>query len=121
MPRFVILTHDHPKLHWDFMLEQEGALRTWRLAQEPDSSDSIEAEQLADHRIAYLDYEGPVSGGRGEVRCWDRGHFEVIEWTTSRLVTRLSGTRLKGIASLDRVDAGSAWSFRHGSTTAEQC
>jgi hypothetical protein len=113
MPRFVVLTHDHPKLHWDFMLEREGVLRTWRLTQEPDSYDSIEAEQLADHRMAYLDYEGPVSGGRGEVRCWDRGDFDVIEWTTSRLVTKMSGTRLKCIASLDRVGAGSAWAFHH--------
>ncbi len=113
MPRFVVLTHDHPRLHWDFMLEHEGALRTWRLSQEPDSDDPIDAEPLADHRIAYLDYEGPVSGGRGEVHRWDRGHFELIAWTADRVVTRMSGTRLKGIASLDRVGTESEWAFHH--------
>jgi hypothetical protein len=34
--------------------------------------------RLPDHRAFYLDYEGPVSGGRGEVlRVW-AGYYEVI-------------------------------------------
>ncbi len=113
MPRFVVLTHDHPKLHWDFMLEHEGVLRTWRLAQPPDTQGAIGAEALPDHRLAYLGYEGPVSGDRGTVERWDSGHFEVMEWSTSRLVARMSGTRLKGIASLDRADSVAAWAFHH--------
>ena len=32
MPRFVILEHDHPHLHWDLMLEADGSLHAWRLA-----------------------------------------------------------------------------------------
>ena len=35
MPRFVILEHDYPELHWDLMLETAGALRTWRLLRPP--------------------------------------------------------------------------------------
>ena len=35
MPRFVILEHDHPRLHWDLMLQTGDALRTWRLASPP--------------------------------------------------------------------------------------
>ena len=35
MPRFVILEHDHPVVHWDLMLEAGEALRTWRLAAPP--------------------------------------------------------------------------------------
>src|SRR5688572_30170905 len=76
MAGFVILEHDHPVLHWDLMLEAEGILQTWRLAQPPAPGTSIEATALGDHRIAYLDYEGPVSGNRGNVKRWDGGEFE---------------------------------------------
>jgi hypothetical protein len=112
MPRFVVLTHDHPTLHWDFMIERGTSLGTWRLAHSPDIGVPIGAEPLADHRLAYLDYEGPVSGGRGEVRRWDRGEYESIETTAERLVVRLIGERLRGVASLERTADGSTWSFR---------
>ena len=67
MPRFVILRHELPDprrrgVHWDFMLEHAGVLRTWALAEEPAPNKPISAEALADHRLAYLNYEGPVSG-----------------------------------------------------------
>lgn len=106
MPRFVILTHDHPFLHWDLMLQQEGSLRTWRLLQEPDSGGDIPAEPLGLHRIGYLDYEGPVSGNRGEVIRWDAGEFTVIEETDERWRVCLSGRKLKGIAALMRLEPG---------------
>lgn len=76
MPRFVILRHDHPHLHWDFMLETGEVLRAWRLEREPlADAGPIAATALADHRLMYLDYEGPVSGGRGTVTRWDAGEF----------------------------------------------
>ena len=77
MPRFVILEHDYPELHWDFMLECAGALKTWRLAEPPAThGELIAAVALEDHRLDYLDYEGPVSGNRGRVKRWDRGDYE---------------------------------------------
>src|SRR5204862_462785 len=72
MPRFVILEHDHPERHWDFMLEAGPVLRTWRLAKAPDATGiRIAAQPLGDHRALYLDYEGPLSGARGTVTRWD--------------------------------------------------
>jgi hypothetical protein len=112
MPRFVVLTHDHPKLHWDFMLEHGETLRTWRLAQPPDVDGPIDAEPINDHRLAYLDYEGPVSGGRGEVRRWDHGDFQTIESIPERIVVRLSGGRIRGEASLERIKQSGKWIFR---------
>ena len=32
-------------------------------------------ERLADHRLDYLEYEGPVSGDRGSVRRVDGGQY----------------------------------------------
>lgn len=76
MPRFVILRHDHPQLHWDFMLEDDGALRTWRLLSEPIANIPIRAEPSFLHRLAYLDYEGPVSGDRGSVTRQIEGTYD---------------------------------------------
>ena len=100
MPRFVVLTHDYPFLHWDFMLEQGESLRAWRLSAEPDSGGEISAEPLPDHRLEYLDYEGPVSGVRGEVTQWDRGEYEVIEESQEKLSVQLHGEKLKGRTTL---------------------
>ena len=108
MPRYVILEHDHPELHWDLMLEIGEILRTWRLAAPPQAGGPVRAEPSFDHRRLYLDYEGPVSGNRGNVVAWDRGTYEAVEEAPARVVVRLSGTRLHGTATLQRVDGG-AW------------
>jgi hypothetical protein len=76
MPRFAILHHDHPFPHWDFLLENGDACRTWRLLESPDAAATeIAAEELSDHRLVYLDYEGSISNGRGNVTRWDGGTF----------------------------------------------
>jgi len=68
MPRFVVLQHDWPQLHWDLMLENGANLRTWRLSEVPHSGHPIPLVRLPPHRSIYLDYEGPVSGNRGSVK-----------------------------------------------------
>src|SRR5262245_30601307 len=108
MPRFVVLEHDHPALHWDFMLEAGPVLRTWRLSAPPARDRIVEAAASFDHRPAYLDYEGPVSGGRGRVRRWDGGDYELTDDTSDGIVVRLIGARLQGQWRLDRL-AGGAW------------
>src|SRR5437764_12400592 len=76
MPRFVILEHDWPTRHWDLLLEAGDVLRAWRLLEEPELGQTIRAEPNADHRLMYLDYEGPVSGDRGSVKRWAAGVFQ---------------------------------------------
>lgn len=111
MSRFVILEHDHPVLHWDLMLEAGDALQTWRLAQPPEPGATIEATALGDHRRAYLDYEGPVSGGRGQVKRWDAGEFDDDNSTPTarRLIVR--GGRVRGTVLLEQID-GADWRWR---------
>lgn len=115
MPRFVILRHDWRGVHWDVMLEREGALRTWSVAAPIAAGPSQPARLLPVHRLAYLDYEGPVSGNRGTVRRVAEGHYTAREWSDGRVVVLLDGPRLRGEAELSR-DAGGAWSlaFRPG-------
>ncbi len=115
MPRFVILTHDHPTLHWDLMLEHGGVLRTWRLQREPQIGVAIAAQPLPDHRLAYLDYEGPVRGNRGTVVRWDRGTYELLEEQSHRLAIRLEGARIRGMAEWRWHGDEGRWLFTHRS------
>ncbi len=107
MPRYVILEHDHPVLHWDLMLEMEGVLKTWRLPA-PPTEQPTEALALGDHRLAYLDYEGPVSGNRGKVHRWDAGTFRMQESTLDRWIVSLDGSRWRGNITLQHA-RGATW------------
>jgi hypothetical protein len=110
MPRFVILEHDYPTRHWDFMLEAGHALRTWRLVETPDSDLVIAARHIGDHRLVYLDYEGPVSGGRGVVLRWDFGTFDWLVDDRDYTIVVLRGERLRAKVSLQRLEHV-AWAF----------
>jgi hypothetical protein len=119
MPRFVVLYHECPDdrprpSHWDLMLEEDEALRTWALNQAPNepTSDANEliADQLPDHRLAYLEYEGPVSGDRGHVTRWDNGEFRCQVDDPEKVVVELEGKRLRGVATLIR-DNAQRWRF----------
>lgn len=94
MPRFVVLEHDWPTRHWDLLLEDAGVLKAWRLLCEPTGDGR--SEPNADHRLMYLDYEGPLSGGRGAVTRWDSGTFEWVERGDGRAVVAFSGAKLIG-------------------------
>jgi hypothetical protein len=110
MPRYAILTHDHPFPHWDFLLEWGDACRTWRLLAEPAPGHPIPAEPLPDHRLHYLDYEGPVSGNRGVVAQWDAGIYDVAS-SDPQLLLRLRGTRRLASAQLNMHPAKPSWLF----------
>lgn len=110
--RFVILAHDHPFLHWDLMLEQEGSLKTFRLLRHPDPHVWIPSEALPDHRLHYLTYEGPVSGDRGVVRRLFEGHYDrLTDDSDLELALQFTGTAPAPKALL-RVGSSSEWEWR---------
>lgn len=102
MPRYVILEHDHPHLHWDLMLETGNVLRTWRLEKPPQPDEPIEARALGDHRLAYLEYEGPLTNNRGTVKRWDVGVYESEAQSGKVVKVRLSGLRLNGNLEMEQ-------------------
>ena len=115
MPRFVVLRHESRRgLHWDLMLETGAVLATWALPEEPDAPGPMLAEVLPDHRPAYLDYEGPVSGGRGSATRWDRGTCAVSQQSDAEWIVALEGERLAGTATLRRLpDDPDRWHFSY--------
>jgi len=96
MPRFAILRHDHPVVHWDLFLESGQVLRSWRLLAPLVSDATVPAEPLGDHRLLYLDYEGPVSGGRGAVTRMDAGTFVWELDAADGVVVQLTGSAFRG-------------------------
>lgn len=111
--RFVILRHEgsasyKPGVHWDLMLEADGSLHTWALAELPAAGREILAEQLPDHRPTYLDYEGPISSDRGTVTRWDQGHFQEVSVSATQWILALDGHRLIGRLTLRREAGNSA-------------
>jgi hypothetical protein len=108
MPRFALLEHDHPMLHWDLMLERDGVLWTWRLPELPVFGVALLAERIGEHRLLYLDYEGPVSGNRGTVKRIDGGYLTWIEAGGDRIVVALAGSLYRGKLEGARED-GTLW------------
>ena len=117
MPRFVLLRHECPpefgkSSHWDLMLEQGSSLRTWQLEQlplrwaealgEPAERSCVVAIPLSDHRLEYLEYEGPLSDNRGNVRRCDSGTYDTLDRSEKRWTFKLSGRHFSGAALLER-------------------
>ncbi|MSR30148.1 MAG: hypothetical protein EXR99_01460 [Gemmataceae bacterium] len=102
MSRFVLLSHDDPFPHFDFMLEDGDTLLTFRLSSFPGQKPFF-AEQIGNHRQLYLDYEGPVSGGRGQVSRMDFGDFAFADREEDYMVINLQGKKLLGVMQLDRT------------------
>jgi hypothetical protein len=93
------------------MLECAESLATWQLpAWPPSGTFALPAAALADHRKAYLDYQGEISGGRGSVGVVDSGRYETVEQNEDLWLVRLAGAVFTGLLRLKR-SAGTAWSL----------
>jgi hypothetical protein len=108
------------------MLEADGALATWALAEAPGDVERTTATRLADHRVDYLDFEGAVAGDRGSVTRYDAGACNVVDATDEHWIIDLAGRVLQGRAHLELEDAAEArwqWEFHartgHGFTKAK--
>lgn len=98
--RFVILHHAaRDGEHWDFMLDTGEALATWRLSEHPQAladGRTVATHHIGDHRRDYLDYEGPVSKDRGQVRRVESGTWDRLDATSDAWTLRLQGALLDG-------------------------
>jgi len=94
--RFVILAHSgQGPMHYDLMLARGRSLATWHLPCPPGdlpAARDVPVKKLPDHRLAYLDYEGPVSRGRGQVRRVAAGMYETIHVDAHHWLVRLAGS-----------------------------
>lgn len=113
--RFVIQKHAARRLHYDFRLEMDGALKSWAVPKGPslDPQDKRLAIQVEDHPLSYRSFEGIIPKGNyggGTVLVWDEGTYLPEEGTKlskdlerGRLNFVLKGKKLHGGFSLVRM------------------
>src|SRR5437588_260011 len=105
-PIFVVQRHDARRLHYDFLLEMDGALASWAVPKgvplEPGQQHL--AVHVEDHPLEYARFEGQIPAGQygaGSVEIWDHGTFELVERKRDGgLTVRLHGERLDGTWAL---------------------
>ena len=125
MPRSVLLRHDLPDgtWHYDWLIEREdrlgGAtdptLMTFRVMVRPDEAGGgFDAEHRPDHRRVYLEYEGSVGGGRGNVTRVAEWKCDVLHVTPREVHVRLEGpsgaVMLRGVMT----EREGVWRFEAG-------
>jgi bifunctional non-homologous end joining protein LigD len=98
---FVIQKHDATRIHYDLRLERDGVMVSWAV---PKGLPAVKGErhlavQTEDHPIEYNAFEGTIPKGHygaGEVRIWDHGTYDRVEWTDAKVSFRLHGERYRG-------------------------
>ncbi|HTV53692.1 MAG TPA: non-homologous end-joining DNA ligase, partial [Terriglobia bacterium] len=121
---FVVQKHAARRLHYDFRLEVNGALKSWAVPKGPslNPADKRLAVQTEDHPLEYASFEGKIpegSYGAGTVMVWDRGTFSVVGDRTARdqidrgeIKFELNGEKLRGsfaLVKLRRSEKGNEW------------
>ncbi|MRG46664.1 3'-phosphoesterase [Chitinophaga sp. SYP-B3965] len=122
---FVVQRHHATRLHYDFRLEINGALKSWAVPKGPslNPADKRLAMEVEDHPYDYKDFEGQIPAGNygaGYVYIWDKGTFEMLdpkgnalkEWKSGSIKVVLHGKKLKGEFALVKMKGGrdeNAW------------
>jgi len=115
MAGFVVHEHHASRLHWDFRLEMDGALKSWAVPKGPslDPGEKRLAVEVPDHDLEYGGYEGIIPKGQygaGPVLIWDKGKFEAAGpdggkegLRNGNLKFRLNGKILRGEFALIKM------------------
>jgi DNA ligase D-like protein (predicted 3'-phosphoesterase) len=110
---FVVQEHQARAHHFDLRLEVGGTMRSWAVPKGPSMDPAVKrlAIEVADHSIAYNDFEGAIDGG--SVKIWDRGSYEQggrVPWPEAlergHAVFVLHGEKLEGGFALQRTRGG---------------
>jgi bifunctional non-homologous end joining protein LigD len=98
---FVIQEHHARSLHWDVRLERNGVLVSWAVPKglPLNPKDNRLAVHTEDHPIDYGSFQGDIPAGEyggGKVILWDRGRYEMEEWTDREVKVVFHGSRAEG-------------------------
>lgn len=116
--RFVIQEHSATRLHWDLRLEHDGVAASWAIPNYlPDVPGQVRlAVHTEDHPVEYLDWEGVIpkgSYGAGTMKVWDKGTYDLHEWTDDKVTVTFHGERVSGRYHLfQTARGGDDWLIR---------
>ena len=92
--------HDARNLHWDFRLQIGKVLKSWAVPKKPPTKAGAKrlAIQVDDHKLSYAKFEGEIKEGygKGTVKIWDKGTYDLVEKTKDKILADLHGKKLKG-------------------------
>src|SRR2546425_3011465 len=120
---FVVQKHAARRLHYDFRLQADRALKSWAVPKGPslNPADKRLAVQTEDHPLEYADFEGLIPEGNygaGAVMVWDRGTYDVAgkgpaseQLARGELKVSLRGEKLRGRFALVKLhsEKGTEW------------
>lgn len=119
--RWVLLRHELPdrSWHYDWMIEQEGNQRLvcFRVTMRVDEltpGARFDGERLADHRRAYLEYEGEIGGGRGRVTRVAAGECDGWCERDGGGGVVMRAVKVGPRKMMGRVKSGAVWEFEVG-------
>jgi DNA ligase D-like protein (predicted 3'-phosphoesterase) len=113
---FVVHEHHATHLHYDFRLQIGGVLKSWAVPKEPPVVEGMKrlAILVDDHALSYAKFEGVIEEGygKGEVKIWDSGMYEMEAVHDTKFVFVLHGKKLKGRYTLLKFEkAKNGWLF----------
>lgn len=109
---FVIQEHNASHLHWDFRLEINRTLKSWAIPKIPDAVNDGKTKRLAiqveDHPLSYAKFEGEIKEGygKGTVKIFDKGTYELKSHDDKKIEFKLHGKKLKGDYVLIKTNYG---------------
>ena len=124
---FVVQKHQASRLHYDFRLEVDGALKSWAVPKGPSSDPKIKrlAAPVEDHPMEYADFEGVIPEGEyggGTVMVWDTGIYQIVPdkegeeplspveaLARGHVKIRLDGKKMKGEWAIFQMKGKKEW------------
>jgi bifunctional non-homologous end joining protein LigD len=99
---FVIQKHRATRLHYDLRLEHRGTLPSWAVPRGLPTrpGDKRLAVRTEDHPLEYGSFQGTIPEGHygaGEVRIFDEGTHQILEWNDEKVSFKLLGRRYPGL------------------------
>jgi len=112
---YVIQEHHARNLHWDLRLEKGMVLKSWAVPKTPPRKKGLKrlAIEVTDHAKSYAKFEGKIEEGygKGTVKIWDKGTYELEEWKKNKILIHINGKKLKGDYALIRMKDSKNWLF----------